>query len=411
MTTPRTPFSRRTLLKGILAAGAAPFFVRASALGADGRPAPSNRLALGCIGVGGRGTSDMKTFLSFPEVQVVAVCDVVQGHRERAKGVVDKQYGTTACAAVNDFRDVIRRPDVDIILCGTPDHWHAIVSIEAMRQGKDVFCEKPETLTIRQGRRIADEVRRLGRVFSGGSQRVWEDYNWFHKMVRGGQIGDVREVYVNVGQPSKECDLPAEPVPAGVDWNLWLGPAPWEPFNGRRLNFRAWRDYSGGSMTDWGAHCFGGALFCCQLHHTGPVKITPPDGKDHPYLTYEFANGIKFYHSNKYKGRLHVVGSKREIPAVDGERLRPMERAPAIQIENYKGGGGLVGDFLYGVRTRQEPFRNIEVAHRAVTVCHLGNIAYWLNRPIRWDPVKEEIVGDPEAARWLDRPMRSPWRI
>jgi predicted dehydrogenase len=336
----------------------------------------------------------------------VAVCDVVKAHREQAKAMVDTRYGHQDCAAVNDFREVVTRPDIDAVLIATPDHWHALIALAAMRQGKDVYCEKPETLTVREGRAMVECARRYGRVFSGGSQRVWEDYNWFHRMVRGGALGEVQEVWVNVGGPSVHCTLPAEPVPEGLDWDLWLGPAPWAPFHKARLNFRAWRDYSGGGMTDWGAHGFGGALFCCQLHETGPVEVIPPDGKDVPRLTYRFANGIRIYHGGGEGGILTIKGTAGKISEKDGKQT-----PPGIVIPNYRGNGGIFGDFLHCVKTRQRPFRDIEIAHRTVTVCHLGNIAYWLNRPLKWDPVKEEIVGDEEASRWLSRPMRAPWHL
>jgi hypothetical protein len=225
-------------------------------------------------------------------------------------------------------------------------------------------------------------------------------------MVRGGAIGDVQDVWVNVGGPSEPCTAPAEPVPEGLDWDTWLGPAPWVPFNRTRLNFRAWRDYSGGGMTDWGAHGFGGALFCCALHETGPVEIIPPDGKENKHLTYVFANGIRIHHGGGESGLLTFKGTQRKISEKDSKQT-----PPGIVIPNYKGSGGIFGDFLYCVKTRQRPFRDIERAHRTVTVCHLGNIAYWLNRPIKWDPVKEEIIGDYEASQWLSRPKRAPWHL
>ncbi len=421
MSMKRSKLSRRRFLKGLIAAGAAigspayaakaPSVVPASAIGAGERPAPSNRRTVGCVGVGGRGSGDMRGFLSFSEVQVISVCDVVKAKREAAKSTVDNNYGNSDCTAVNDFREIVHRPDIDIAMIGTPDHWHALISIEAMKNGKDVFCEKPETLTVREGRQMVEVARRYGRVFSGGSQRVWEDYNWFHRMVQGGAIGDVQDVYVNCGGPSSICNLPEEAIPPGLDWDLWLGPAPWSPFNPGRLGFRPWRDYSGGGMTDWGAHGFGGALFCCQLQNTGPVEVIPP-GPEYPQLTYKFANGIRFHHTGGWGGILSIKGSKMEIPdrGGGGKRVRG-EGAPNMNIPNYKGRGGLIGDFIHCVGTRERPFRDIEVAHRTVTVCHLGNIVYALGRAIKWDPVKEEIVGDAEASRWLDRPKRAPWRI
>jgi predicted dehydrogenase len=324
---------------------------------------------------------------------------------------VDRHYGNSDCQATPEFRDVLAREDIDAVLIATPDHWHAIIAIEALKQGKDVYCEKPESLTVRQGRAMTDVARRYGRVFSGGSQRVWEDYNWFHRMVRGGAIGEVKEAWVNVGGPSEECYLPPVPTPPGVDWDRWLGPAPWRPYHPTLIEggFRPFRDYSGGGMTDWGCHGFGGALFTCNLHETGPVEIIPPDGKDHPQLTYLFANGVRFYHGGGWGGLLSFRGTEGEIPARGSQEDK--RTPPDIHIPNYKGRGGILGDFLHCVRTRERPFRDIALGHRTASLCHLGNIAYWLKRPLKWDPLKEQIIGDPEATRWLDRPMREPWRL
>jgi predicted dehydrogenase len=395
-------FRRRRFLKQGLALVAAPLVAGSKVLAAN------DRIALGAIGTGGRGRGDLGGFLGFGDVQVLAVCDVVAEHRDQAKAMVDGKYGNSDCKTYGDFREVLARRDIDAVMIGTPDHWHAIISVEAMRLGKDVFCEKPETLTVREGRIVTETARRAGRVFSGGSQRVWEDYNWFHKMVRGGAIGEVREAWVNVGGPSGPCHLPAEPTPPGVDWDFWIGPAPWRPFHVSliRGGFRGYRDYSGGGMTDWGCHGFGGALFTLGLHETGPVEIAPPDGKERRQLTYTFANGVRMYHGGGWGSLLSFRGTAGEIPARGGAESR---QAPDFAIPSYKGQGGLIGDFLHCVRSRERPFRDIELAHRTATVCHLGNIAYWLRRTIKWDPAKEEIVNDPEASRWLDRPKRDPW--
>jgi len=386
------------------AALVAPLFINSRVFGAN------SRINLAGIGMGGQGRGDLGGALGFKEIQAVAVCDVVEEHCNQAKAMVDSRYGNSDCWAYNDYRDIIARDDIDAVLIGTPDHWHAIISIEAMTHGKDVYCEKPETLTVHEGRAMVETARRYGRVFSGGSQRVWDDYNYFHKMVRGGRIGQVKEAWVNVGGPSGPCYLPPVPIPQGVDWDRWLGPSPWRPFHPTliRGGFRAYSDYSGGGMTDWGCHGFGGALFTCNLHETGPAEIIPPDGKDHQLLTYIFANGVRIYHGGGWGGILSFRGADGELPARDNSQN---ETPPDIYIPNYKGRGGIFGDFVHCVQTRERPFRDIEVAHRTATHAHLGNIAYWLKRPLKWDPVTEEIIGDAEAARWLDRPKREPWRL
>jgi len=411
--------TRRGLLKAALASAAAPYVITSFSLAGAARPVPSGRLVMGAIGVGGQGTGDLRGFLGFDEVQVVTVCDVSKDHRDRAKAHVDQKYGNTGCTAVNDFREVVARPDIDMILCATPDHWHALITIEAMKNGKDVYCEKPECLTIREGRRMVETARRYGRVFSGGSQRVWGDYNWYHRMVRGGAIGEVKEGWANLGGPSRPCYLPGEPIPAGFDWEMWLGPAPWAPYNAFRCSaayglggkgWRSWQDYSGGMMTDWGAHTFGGALFAMNLHETGPVEVLHPGTPGaETGVTYVFANGVWLHHGGAWGGALSFKGTRGECPdrGLKDPKSAPV---PAIDIPNYKG-RGIHGDFLQCVKTRERPFRDIEIGHRTATVCHLGNIAYWLGRSLKYDPVKEEILGDPEAARWLDRPKRAPWHV
>jgi hypothetical protein len=343
--------------------------------------------------------------MGFAEVQMVAVCDPVPEHRERARTRVNDRYGNQDCQPYHDFRELLARPDIDAVLIGTPDHWHALITIQACQQGKDVYCEKPETLTVREGRAMADAVRRYGRVFSGGSQRVLGDYGDTPRLVRGGALGKIQEIFVSCGGPSGDCYLPPQPIPPGLDWDLWLGPAPWRPFHESliRGGFRPYRDYSGGGMTDWGAHRFGAALFAAGLHHTGPLEIIPPDGQDHPLLTFRFADGTRMYHGDT--DNITYKGTEGQWP---GQHRTTVAR---VDMEGYRGRGGIFGDFLHCVRTRELPFRNIEVAHRACTVCHLGNLAYWLKRPLRWDPENEEILGDPEAGRWLDRPKREPWTL
>jgi hypothetical protein len=405
-----TRTTRRDFLKAA-AASAAPLLAPAAAWGRQPRPPASERITMAAIGTGGQGTGDMGALLGFPEVQMVAVCDVVPAHRERAKKIVDDRYKNADCKAYADFREVLARGDVDAVLIGTPDHWHAIITIEACKAGKDVYCEKPESLTIREGRAMVEAVRRYGRVFSGGSQRVLGDYGDWPRTIWGGSLGTVKEVYVECGGPSGDCYLPEEKLPPGMtpaEWDLWLGPAPKRPFHSSLIKggFRPYRDYSGGGMTDWGAHRFGAALFATGHHLTGPTDVLPPDGKDVRYLTYDFADGMRMYHGGT--GDIRYVGTEGEL---DRGKPRPPKPPRASDMPTYKGRGGIFGDFVHCVKTREKCFRDVEVAHRACTVCHLGNIAYWLKRPLKWDPAKEDIVGDPEAARWLDRPKREPWAL
>jgi predicted dehydrogenase len=399
------PVSRRAFLKAAAASSiAAPLVITGSALGANGRPAASERIVMATIGPGNMGHGDMQTFAGFPEVQLVAVCDVRQKARERAKNTIDNKYSNTDCKMYADFRELLERPDIDAVNVATPDHWHAIITIWACRKGKDVYCQKPESLTIAEGRAMVNAARRYNRVVSGGSQRVLEDFRPLAQQCWDGAFGHIKEVFVPCGGPSVYCNLPAAPMEEQIDWDMWLGPAPYAPYHPYRCNgtysingtgWRSWSDYSGGGMTDWGAHRFGAAMFMVDKQTTGPVEVIPPDGKDHKYLTYRFADGLQIYHAPDKP--MSVVGDNQPVAP------RPM---PV-----YKGPGSIYGDFIYCVKTRQRPFRDIEFGHRTATICHLGNIAYALNRPLKWDPVKEECPGDDIANAFRDRARREPWTI
>jgi hypothetical protein len=393
--------SRRSFLLKASAAFAVPTVITTNALGGPDKEPASERIVMGSIGVGGRGGGNARHFAGRQEVQMVASCDVVMS---RAKQHAES-YGKGSLAT-QDFRDITSRDDIDAVCIGTPDHWHAIITIEACKNGKDVFCEKPETLTVLEGRAMANAVKRYNRVFSGGSQRVLGDHGHQARIVWSGGIGKVKYVHAQCGGPSGPCRLAPVPVPADLDWDMWLGPAPYRPFHPSLISggFRPYRDYSGGGMTDWGAHRFGSAMFAIGKHKEGPVEILPPNrDAGIERLTYRFKDGVEMYHGGG-KGGIHVVGTEGETPGNHRE-------AQPSDMPEYKGRGGLAGDFLHCVKTREEPFRDIESAHRACTVCHLGNLAYWLKRPLKWDPDKEEIIGDAEAARCLDRARREPWRL
>jgi len=408
--------TRRGFLKSSTAAAvAAPYIITSTALGAEGRPPASERIVMGSIGVGGRGTRNMQGFLNFNQVQMVAVCDVRKNQRNGAKANVDGKYKNTDCKAYNDFRELLARDDIDAINIGTPDHWHAIITIQACKRGMDVFCEKPLTLTIREGRVMVETARRFGRIVSSGSQRVIGDYGRIARQVRSGVIGELKEAYVNVGGPPRDCYLPGKPIPDNIDWDMWLGPAPWAPYNPFRCGrayglsgrgFRTWRDYSGGMMTDWGGHTFGGALYAMDKMETGPVEVIPPDGKEHPLLTYVYADGVRLYHApGKFRGPLLYKGTAGQLPGPHTGEAHP------YTIQSYKGRGGILGDFLHGIRTRELPFRDVERGHRAATICHLGNIAYQTGRRFKWDPVKEQSPDCEEGSHLCSRARRAPWTL
>ncbi len=407
----RSHVTRRSFLKGAGAATVAfPHVITSSALGAGGRSAASERIVMAGIGMGGRGSGVLGEFMRDANVQVVAVCDVKKSARDGCQNRVNGRYKSKDCKAHVDYREILIRDDIDLIFCAPPDHWHAQIMIDSCKAGKDVMCEKPLTLTIAEGRKIVNAAKRYGRIAAGGSQRVLQDYGRLACAANSGRFGKIIAAYANPGGPPRKCFLPGQPVPDSIDWNMWLGPAPWAPYNPFRCGrayglggkgFRSWYDYSGGMTTDWGGHKFGGILHGLKLDHTGPVEVIPPDGKEHKYLTHVFANGVKLYNG----GGMKYIGEEGEV-----RPLRDLKVPPGLRW--YSGGArSLVQDFLYCVRNRKRPFRYVEYSHRTATVCHLTNICYELGRKLRWDPDKEDFIGDTEASRLVDRPRRGPWQI
>ncbi|HEX3655548.1 MAG TPA: Gfo/Idh/MocA family oxidoreductase [Pirellulales bacterium] len=399
--------TRRDFLKTTGAAVAAPYVITSTALGNSQRPPASDRIVMGGIGIGNMGRGDQGAFLNRKDVQYVAVCDVRKEVREKAKATVDDRYHNKDCQAHNDFREVLGRADIDAVHIATPDHWHAIITVEACRNGKDVYCQKPETLTLREGPLMVGAARRYGRVVSGGSQRVLGDYRKYVDPVWAGELGTIKSINVNVNPLPKLCNLPPEPMAETIDWEMWLGPAPWAPYNSKRcsgsfsINGSSWRsfsDYSGGGMTDWGAHHFGGALFTCDVRDLQPEAVTFHENNGTPYLSYHYPNGLIVYHNKPKTENLAIEGTP-------GEKLTPKP------VPMYKGEGGIYGDFIQCVKTRERPFRDIELAVNTAVVSHLGNIAYQLKRSLKWDAAKQEFPGDAEANRLVDRARREPWQI
>lgn len=426
----------------------APLFLPGRVLGADGAVSPNEKIVMGMIGQGNQGRLDLTGFLMLPQAHVAAVCDVVDAHAVRAAQMVHEAYGNSDCRRFRYSEEITQADGFDVVYVGTPEHWHPYLAIDAMRHGKDVYCEKPETVTVRDGQLMRQTAIETGRVFSGGSQRVWNDYWKFHKIVRAGFLGKPTEGYANPGLPGFTARaLSAEPIPEGVDWNRWLGPAPWRPFNRAYLTCgrgNGWFDFTG-SNNGWGAHCFGGLMFAMELDYSGPTEIVPPQEDESGLLTFRFANGCTLHTGGTWGsvpgfrhglpsgngGEICVRGTdgslceadiangtypvpEIEVPNYRGEVFQPragMELDPDFPMFSAIGQSCIMGDFLHCVRTREVPFRNVERCHRVCSVGHLGRIACLLGRTIHFDPETENVVGDPVAQRLLDRPRREPWTL
>jgi predicted dehydrogenase len=434
------PISRRGFLKRgtALAAGAAvfPAIVPASALGADGTVAPSNRIVMGCIGVGSQGTGNMGNFLKRPAAQIVAVCDVDAEHRGNAKHLVDGAYGNIDCKEYHDFRELLERDDIDALSLALPDHWHSIPVIMAAKKGKHMYAEKPLAYSVREGRAMVDAVNKAGVVWQTGSwQRSKENFRRGAEIVRSGKIGRVHTVKVGLPTGKPIGPQPEMPVPPGFDYDFWLGPAPWAPYTKERChwNFRWILDYSGGQLTDWVGHHGDIANWGMGTEFTAPVSIRggglfPKDGLWDAATDYTFVceypkgaspvapDGFTMLVSNSFPMGTRFEGTEGWVFVDRGDVL---ETYPATLATDAPGPNDVtlynskdhIVNFLDCCHSGEKCVAPIEPAYHAIMIGQLGNIAMQMGRELKWDPVKEQFIDDPIADRKLFRTMRGAWHL
>ncbi len=428
--------TRRHFLRQGVAAGtamvAAPYFIPRHVLAAPDRPGANDRIGLGGIGIGRQGSGVIRN--AGGQGRVVAIADV---HLPRAHKTAD----AFKAEAYQDYRKLLERKDVDAIVTATPDHWRALVCIHACQAEKDIYAEKPMTLTIREGRLMVQAVRRYKRVFQTGSQQRSQAQNRFGcELVRNGRIGKIHTV-IGHNYPSPwECALPAQPVPDGLDWDMWCGPAELVPYHVDLYTPRAnpgwisFRPYSGGEMTGWGAHGLDQIQWALGMDESGPVEVwtegpkfdpptyAEPESRDRgnktcsaPMVYYRYANGVTLKLDNGNAGGGIFIGEGGKIEIFRGRvTSNPAEivKEPIRddEIHLYKSDNH-VRNWLDCIRSREKPVADVEIGHRSTTVCHLGNIARWVGRKLRWDPEKEVFPGDDEANTCLDRPRRKPYQL
>lgn len=424
-----SPGNRREFLCAAAAAGALPCFVPGSALGSAGRPAPSQRIAVGFLGVGSHGIGrNLNMFLQQADAQPVALCDVDRRQIDAAMKTVREKFGPSfSCQTTQDWREVVDRKDVDVVMISTPDHWHVPMSVASIRAGKDVICEKP-TLTVADGRLLADTVKQYGAVFQLSTEdRSLAVYHRMAELVRNGRIGKLQKILVGLPTgPSHAADPTPQAVPKELDYEMWLGPAPFAPYCPARLPFH-WRwidDYSGGMLTDWGAHLLDTAQWGNDTERTGPVEVEgqgkrPEKGLYDAFyefrLTYRYASGVvmevqsggvqlRFEGTEGWVGNSGWVGP---LKASSPEILRTVIGPGELHL--FTCPEGEHRNFLDCVKSRKDPYFPAEIGHRCCSLAHLGNIALKLRRKLRWDPVAERFPDDAEASRLLSRASRAPW--
>ncbi len=421
----RRSFLHKTAILGI----AAPVVVPARVLGGRGYTGPGDQVGIGYIGVGRRA----RGLMNLPRAaRIVAVCDV---DLRKAKAMAKKRN----CRAYQDYRKMLEAKDIDAVIISTPDHWHALPSIHACQADKDVYCEKPLSLTIREGRLMVEAARKYDRVFQTGSQqRSMKQNRIACELIRNGRIGKVHTV-IGHNYPSPwELKFPGQPLPPELNWDMWCGQTDPVPFHRDIYVSRAnpgWiscRTYSGGEMTGWGAHGLDQVQWALGMDDSGPVEVWTEGGKfdppvytapesrsrgnqlcSKPKVCFRYANGVVLRLENGPPGGAIFIGTKGKITISRGRfTVDPPELA-----EEPLGPGAIrlpVSDdhmlnWIACIKSRKRPVADVEIGHRSCTVCHLGNIARWIGRPLKWDPKKERFVGDPQADSYLDRPKRKPY--
>jgi len=427
--------SRRRFLKAATgAAVAAPYIIPSGLLAAEGRPGPNDRIGVAGIGIGRQGSGVFRSAARSSVSRPVAVADA---NLLRAKSMAEG----LKIEAYQDYRQLLERKDVDAITTATPDHWRALVSIHACQAGKDVYAEKPMTLTIREGRLMVQAVRKYKRVFQTGSQQRSHSANRFGcELVRNGRIGKIHTV-IGANYPSPwECAFSAQPVPEGLDWDLWCGPVDPVPYHAELYRPRgapgwiSFRPFSGGEMTGWGAHGLDQIQWALGMDDSGPVEVwtegpkydpptyDKPEGRGRgekmcrsPMIFYRYANGVTLKLDNGSGGGGIFIGEKGKIEIFRGKvTSNPADivKTPTRddEIHLYKSDNHMQ-NWLDCIKSREKPIADVEIGHRSSTVCHLGNIARWIGRKLKWDPVKEVFPGDDEANTYIDRKRRKPYEL
>ena len=440
--------SRRTFLKGLAAAAAvAPVVLSSRVWAAPVKP--SGKLGMGFIGMGKQNRGLMRNFLGQDAPRVLAVCDVDTTRRTDAKKTVDDFYKNSDCAAYSDFREIINRKDIGAVCIATPDHWHAICTLAALRAGKDVYCEKPLTHNIHEALEVMKAVDASKRVLQTGSmQRSSKEFRIACELVQNGAIGKIRRVGCNFGGPGKPCDLPEEPMEPGLDWDRWCGPGPLRGYNSvlsprgvhnHFPNWRAYKEYGGGMVCDWGAHHLDIAQWGLGTDNSGPVEVIPPDdAKATSGCKLVYANGVTVVHGegNGFgarfigedgevlvdRGKFKVILKGETIASFEGKEKSPgtsCEREVALMEKRFLADAkiklynskGQIPDFLACVASRQKPISSEIVGGHSAICCHLMNQSYYNHARFTWDPAKFAFTGGTGDPKWLTRDYRRPWSV
>jgi predicted dehydrogenase len=400
-------------------------------MGGNGYVAANDKISVGFIGTGKQGRILSNFFANnCNDVIPVAACDVDTEKLDlwvdvTKKAQKDKNNADVTIKKYGQYRELLENPDIDAVIIATPDHWHAQVAIDAAKAGKDIYCEKPMALTVAEGRAMVNATRKYWRVFqTGNMQRSWRNFRHAVELVRNKYIGEIKEINIHVGPPVVQCNLPTEPVPSNLNWDMWVGPSMYREFNAELSppverdiypNWRNYRNFGGGMITDWGAHMFDIAQWAMNMDESGPVEYHPPAERATHGLQMKYKNGVVVTHKDWGEhNAVQFIGSEGKIEvsrsflrtfpdeSLAMADLKESDQRVYFSDNHYR-------DWVQAIRNRSRPVSDVETGHRTAAMCNIANIAYELQRPLQYDPKTEKFVNDTYADILLSRPYRGKW--
>lgn len=421
--------NRKNFLKTTLITAAGFTILPRHVLGGSGFLAPSDRINLGFIGTGKQSLGLLNGLAKCPETMILASCDVDRkklAHFTTSANVASQKKAGATLSTYSQYRELLERKDIDAVVIATPDHWHAQIAIDAAKAGKDIYCEKPLSLTIAEGRAMVEASRKYKRVFQTGSmQRSYFNFRQATELIRNGYIGTIKEINVSVGVPVKEIDLPSMPIPDYLDWNAWVGPSAYRGYSPvlappiEQNVWALWREYKGfggGYVTDWGAHMFDIVQWALDMDHSGPIAFNPPTKPGATEgLSFSYENGVVVNHKRwTSSNAIQFIGSEgtlevsreflRSTPStLTTIEIKPSDKRVYFSDNHYQ-------DWINCIKKRSKPVADVEIGHRTASVCNAVNIGYELQRPLKWNPKKEQF-NDISANLMISRPYRAPWNF
>ncbi|MCP3929193.1 MAG: Gfo/Idh/MocA family oxidoreductase [Bacteroidetes bacterium] len=423
--------NRRDFIEKAVLGAAAITIIPSHVLGGNGKVAANDKINVGFIGTGKQGRILSNFFANnCSDVVPVAACDVDSQKLDLFNEIVQKRQKEKNNIDVKlknyeHYRELLANPEVDAVVIATPDHWHAQIAVDAAKAGKDIYCEKPMALTVAEGRAMVKATRKYKRVFqTGNMQRSWHKFRHAVELVRNGYIGDIKEINIHVGPPVVQCNLPSEETPENLNWDLWVGPSMYRDFSSELSppverdiypNWRNYRHFGGGMITDWGAHMFDIAQWALDMDKSGPVEFIPPKERAELGLKMIYKNGIVVNHTEWGESNaVQFIGTEGKIEvsreflrtfpneSLAKSELKPKDKRVYFSDNHYR-------DWTKAIRTRNRPVSDVETGHRTSALCNIANITYELQRPLKYNPKSEKFIGDAYASMMLSRPYRGKW--